>query len=144
VTETAPDRKEQRKDRRYPADIRLRSVRTGELMEMVAINLSLGGAHCRSERYVQPMTRFNVMLDLPGKPGSAAGRPPLTVEAVVVRVERASKRAEGAEGPVDPERLEGPSGPEKAEGPFRLSLWFQRMGSDDRARLRSFLGQDGN
>jgi len=67
VTETSPDRKEQRKDRRYPADIRLRSERTGELMEMVAINLSLGGAHCRSERYVQPMTRFNVTLDLPGK-----------------------------------------------------------------------------
>jgi hypothetical protein len=143
VTETAPDRKEQRKDRRYLADIRLRSERTGELMEMVAINLSLGGAHCRSERYVQPMTRFNVTLDLPGKPGSAAGRPPLTVEAVVIRVERASKRVEGAGGPVDPE-LGSPELAERAEGPFRLSLWFQRMGPDDRARLRSFLGQDGN
>ena len=112
---------EQRKDRRYPADILLRSGCGDDLVEMEAINISVGGVHCRSHRFIAPMTRFNITLDLPG---SDQARPPLTIEAVVVRVER------------QPDSQTGP--------PFRLSLWFQRMEPADRARLRRFLGRDGN
>ncbi len=109
---------EKRKDLRFRADLRLRSTGSLGLVEMEALNLSLGGAHCLSDRRLEPMTRLEVTLDLPG---SSRLRLAVTAEAVVVRADSASSR----------------NGP-----PYHLALWFQRMGSEDRARLRHFLGQD--
>ncbi len=115
----ASRRNEQREHRRFPADLHLRSTGPGGIVEMEADNLSLGGAHCWSQRPFEPMTRLDVILDLPGNPGA---RLPVNVEAVVVRAEAASPSRNGP--------------------PYRLALWFQRMDPADRARLRSFLGQD--
>jgi hypothetical protein len=114
-------KEEKRETARVPADLRVRSTAAGELLELSVVNLSLGGAYCGSPRAIEPMTRLEVILDLPG---SGAVSIPVAAQAVVVRMHRA-------------ERLASPH-------PFLLALWFQRMTDSDRARLRRFLGQDGN
>lgn len=112
---------EKRRSARVPSDIRLRSHAPREVVEMEAVNLSLGGAYCTSRRRFEPMTRLEVHLDLPGRtPVSAT----ITAQAVVVRVEP------------------GPAGGDGRR--CRLALLFQEMADADRARLRRFLGQDGD
>ena len=126
AAETLPEmsinaRQEKRETARVPADLRVRSTSAGELLELNVVNLSLGGAYCGSPRAIEPMTRLEVILDLPG---SGAVSIPVAAQAVVVRMDRADRHA--------------------APHPYLLALWFQRMTDHDRARLRRFLGQDGN
>ena len=114
-------REEKREAARVAADLRVRSTSAGELLELNVVNLSVGGAYCGSPRAIEPMTRLEVIFDLPG---SGAVSIPVAAQAVVVRMDRAARRT--------------------APHPFLLALWFQRMTDHDRARLRRFLGQDGN
>jgi len=117
-------KRDNRQSVRVPADLRVHSTAAGDLLELNVVNLSLGGAYCGSPRPIEPMTRLEVILDLPG-PGTASI--PVAAQAVVVRIDRPSRLA--AHG---------------ARHPYLLALWFQRMTDSDRARLRRFLGQDGN
>lgn len=114
-------RSEKRQAHRVPTDVRLRSAAAGDLLELTAVNLSLGGAYCGSPRPIEPMTRLDILLDLPGQGKHSI---PVAAQAVVVRLER---------------RTAGDSGL-----PYRLALWFQHLDDADRARLRRFLGQDGD
>ena len=116
--------RDNRESVRVQADLRVRSAAAGNLLELNVVNLSLGGAYCGSTRAIEPMTRLEVILDLPG--GGTASYP-VAAQAVVVRMDR--------------ERRLGEHG---ARYPYLLALWFQRMTDHDRARLRRFLGQDGN
>ena len=109
---------EKRTTRRFPSDVRLRFTHATQVMEMDAVNLSIGGAYCSSQRRFLPMTRLEVRLDLPGQTRSSGS---ITATAVVVRVD------------------DGPPG-----GHCRLALWFQEMAREDRARLRRHLGIDGH
>ena len=112
---------DQRKHRRVQAEVTLRSAEAGGQLELDGVNLSLGGAYCRSWRALEPMTRLDVTLDLPGP---ARARIPVKAEAIVVRSETA---------PTEGNRP-----------PYRLALWFRRMEAADRDRLRHFLGLDGH
>jgi hypothetical protein len=112
---------EKRRSRRFPSDVRLRSpagVEVVEVVEMEAVNLSLGGACCVSPHRFEPMTVLDVQVDLPGRTPTSM---PLRATAVVVRVE-----------------------PSRAGAPYRIALWFREMADEDRARLRRHLGVDGN
>jgi len=120
---SAKTKHEKRETARVPADLRVRSTAAGELLELNVVNLSLGGAYCGSSRPIEPMTRLEVILDLPGY---GAASIPVAAQAVVVRMDRAGRLAAHA-----------------AQHPYLLALWFQRMTDHDRARLRRFLGQDG-
>jgi hypothetical protein len=113
---TATNRKEKRRDARVPSDLRLRAEKEGRLHEMQVANVSLGGAYCRSPRPFEPMTRMEVILELP----SEGGVTPVRTEAVVVRSERAST---GTEDPT-----------------YHLALWFQGMSEEHRTSLMSYLG----
>ena len=117
-------KREKREAVRVPADLRVRSAAGGALLELNVFNLSLGGAYCGSSRAIEPMTRLEVILDLPG---AGAASIPVAAQAVVVRMDRAGRRTADAR-----------------RHPYLLALWFQRMTDHDRARLRHFLGQDGN
>jgi hypothetical protein len=112
---------EKRRSPRVPSQVRMRSAAAGDLLELTAVNLSVDGAYCGSPRPIEPMTRLEVVVELPGGGRSAI---PVTARAVVVRVEK------------DPDRAPAL--------PYRLALWFQHLDDADRARLRHFLGQDGN
>ena len=85
---------------------------------MEAVNVSMGGAYCTTRRRFEPMTQIEVHLDLPGHTHLSDS---ITAKAVVVRVDGASK-----------------------DEPYRMALLFQEMADGDRARLRRYLGQDGN
>lgn len=111
---------EKREHPRIDADLRLRWADPIEVEEMKVCNLSLGGAYCLSPRSFDPMTRMEVILDLPGGTGVV----PLWAEAVVVRVD------EERDG--DPRR------------PYRVALWFQRMSEGHRLSLRRYLGRNGH
>jgi PilZ domain-containing protein len=112
---------EKRQAHRVPTAVRVRSSAAGDLLELTAVNLSVGGAYCGSPRPIEPMTRLDVILDLPGQGKLSI---PVAAQAVVVRLERCAADADGL--------------------PYRLALWFQHLDDADRARLRRFLGQDGN
>ena len=118
---------EKRETSRVPADLQVRSSAAGDLLQLNVVNLSLGGAYCGSPRPIEPMTRLEVILDLPG---AGAASIPVAAQAVVVRMERVRTGDQG--------------GAPEARLPYRLALWFQRMAEPDRARLRHFLGLDGN
>ena len=106
---------EKRSNPRIPSDIRVRSE---GMQELSAVNLSAGGAYCKSGRLIDLMTRLDVVFDLPG----AGGGEPLNARAVVVRVEQ------GAASGIGP--------------PYHLALWFPELSAHDRARLRRYLGED--
>ena len=110
------NRKEQRSNQRIPSDLRLRTAEGDGLIEMQVANVSLGGAYCRSPRPIEPMTRMEVILELP----SADGVTPVRTEAVVVRAERAST---GSQNPT-----------------YHLALWFQGMSEEHRTSLMHYLG----
>jgi hypothetical protein len=109
---------EKRSSRRVESDIRIHSLNAPEVIEMEAVNVSMGGAYCTTRQHFEPMTKLEVHLDLPGHTHLSET---ITASAVVVRVEDA----------VD-------------DAPYRLALLFQGMGEDDRARLQRYRGQDGN
>jgi len=110
---------DKRRSPRIDSGVRLRTTADApEVMEMETVNLSLGGAYCTSRRRLEPMTRLEVHLDLPGRTPLAET---ITARAVVVRVE-----------------------PGDDDSACRVALFFQEMDEADRARLRRFLGQDGH
>jgi hypothetical protein len=113
---TSTNRKEKRSDPRIPADLRLRTAEGDGLIEMQVANVSLGGAYCRSPHPIEPMTRMEVILELPSEDGVT----PVRTEAVVVRAERSSA------GPQDPT--------------YHLALWFQGMSEEHRTSLMRYLG----
>jgi hypothetical protein len=110
--------KEKRGNPRIAADLRLHLDSQGEMVEMQVSNVSLGGAYCHSPRDIEPMTKIEVVLELPGDDGPV----PVRTEAVVVRSER-QVACEGHDTPS-----------------YRLALWFQRMHEDHREQLMRFLG----
>ena len=57
--------KEKRGDARVPADLRLRLSGAEEMLELQVANVSMGGAYCHSPRTFEPMTRMNIVLELP-------------------------------------------------------------------------------
>ena len=84
---SATDRKEKRGSPRVAADLRLHLDEAGEMVEMQVSNVSLGGAYCHSPRAIEPMTKIEVVLELPAGDGAVE---PLRTEAVVVRSDRES------------------------------------------------------
>jgi len=113
-----PQGLEKRQNERFPSDLRLRCRGDADAIEMEAVNLSVGGAYCSTRHRLEPMTRLQVQLDLPG---TSPRSTPITATAVVVRLE------------------ERPTGL-----PYRLALWFQKISRRDRALLRRHLGIDGH
>lgn len=112
------DRKEKRGSPRVVADLKLYLDEQGEMVEMQLTNVSLGGAYCHSPRAIEPMTKIDVVLQLPSAEGVQAVR----TQAVVVRVERESA-CEGKDVPS-----------------YHLALWFQKMSVEHRTQLMRYLG----
>ncbi len=115
---SATDGKEKRGSPRVAADLRLYLDAQGEMVEMQLANVSLGGAYCHSPRAIEPMTKIEVVLELPAEDGVQ----PVRTQAVVVRAERESA-CEGKDVPS-----------------YHLALWFQRMSEEDRTHLMRYLG----
>ena len=59
--------KEKRGSPRVAADLRLYLDEQGEMVEMQLANVSLGGAYCHSPRAIEPMTKIEVVLELPAE-----------------------------------------------------------------------------
>ncbi len=112
------DRKEKRRSPRVAADLKLYLDAEGEMVEMQLANLSLGGAYCYSPRAIEPMTKIEVVLELPVENGVQ----PVRTEAVVVRAVRESA-CEGKDVPS-----------------YHLALWFQGMSEEHRSHLMRYLG----
>ncbi len=115
---SATDAKEKRGSPRVAADLRLYLDQQGEMVEMQLANVSLGGAYCYSPRAIEPMTKIEVVLELPVENGVQ----PVRTDAVVVRAERESA-CEGKDVPS-----------------YHLALWFQHMSEEDRTHLMRYLG----
>jgi len=91
---------------------------TGSL-EMSTTNLSLGGAHVVTSRYMPLMTRVEVTLHLPPDAGVESRPLPLKAEAVVVRIH--------------------PPAPNHGARSFEMALFFSRMERQDRSTLARYL-----
>lgn len=90
----------------------------GRRVPIVLVNLSEGGAYCRSEVSFPIMTRMEVSLELPGEVAESAVEL-LRLPAVVVRCE--------------PNHTVGAN--------WNLALFFAQMEATPRARLARFLKQ---
>jgi len=112
------DHKEKRASPRVAADLKLYLAEKGEMLEMQLTNVSLGGAYCHSPRPIEPMTKIEVVLELPVTDGVR----PVRTEAVVVRAERESA-CDGKDVPS-----------------YHLALWFQKMSEEHRTQLMRYLG----
>jgi len=88
-------------------------------VEMSTTNLSLGGAHVVTNRYMPLMTRVEVTLHLPPDVGIESRPRPLKAEAVVVRVH--------------------PPAPSPGSRSFEMALFFSRMEQHDRTALARYL-----
>jgi hypothetical protein len=77
------------------------------------MNVSLGGVLCRVDRFLEPMTRLKVQGRVPGSDQT------LRADAVVVRVEPEVEVADRDD--------------------YRVALFFQQMGEEDRAVLQDYL-----
>ena len=114
---------EPQEKRRHPRvrdrlTLRTSSAETGSV-EMSTTNLSLGGAHVVSNRYMPLMTRVEVTLHLPPDAGIESRPRPLKAEAVVVRVH--------------------PPAPSPGSRSFEMALFFSRMEPHDRTALARYL-----
>ena len=111
---------EKRRHPRLQDRLTLRSTcpETGSL-EMSTTNLSLGGAHVVTSRYMPLMTRVEVTLHLPPDAGAESRPRPLKAEAVVVRIH--------------------PPAPNHGSGSFEMALFFSRMEQQDRSALARYL-----
>ena len=114
---------EPQEKRRHPRvrdrlTLRTSSAETGPV-EMSTTNLSLGGAHVVTNRYMPMMTRVEVTLHLPPDAGIESRPRPLKAEAVVVRVH--------------------PPAPSPEPRSFEMALFFSRMEPHDRAALARYL-----
>ena len=114
------DIKEKRRHPRIQDRLTLRSssAETGSV-EMSTTNLSLGGAHVVSSRYMPLMTRVEVTLHLPPDAGIESRPRPLKAEAVVVRIH--------------------PPAPVPGSRVFEMALFFSRMEQHDRTALARYL-----
>ncbi len=98
----------------------IRSSAAGEgAAEMATTNLSLGGAHVISRRFLPLMTRVEVALLLPPEDGPGTRPRPVRAEAVVVRV--------------------APSEHSPASERYEMALFFSRMDAPDRTALARYL-----
>ena len=110
---------ERRQHRRYDKRLALRGNSTEpgapENEAIETINLSLGGALCRIERHIPPMTRIQLRGSLPVDGEMRE----ISAEAVVVRIE--------------PERA--------AAGvrDYRVALFFSQIAEEDRRTLEAWL-----
>ena len=85
-----PRGKEENHHDRFDGQITLRTVASAGLgtIEMETANLSVGGAHCLSDRAIPPMTRLQLNIFLPSRDGRTGTlHYPIQVTAVVVRSE---------------------------------------------------------
>lgn len=98
--------------------LRSASAETGPV-EMSTTNLSLGGAHVVSNRYMPLMTRVEVTLHLPPDDSPDSGPRPVRAEAVVVRIHPPEARDDCRS--------------------FEMALFFSRMESRDRTALARYL-----
>lgn len=114
------DPQEKRRHPRVKDRLTLRSAsaETGPV-EMSTTNLSLGGAHVLSNRYMPLMTRVEVTLHLPPDGGPDSGPRPVRAEAVVVRIH--------------------PQDPGGESRSFEMALFFSRMENPDRTALARYL-----
>ena len=110
---------EKRRHPRVHDRLTLRSFFETGSVEMATTNLSLGGAHVVTGRFMPLMTRVEVTLHLPPEVGVESRPRPVKAEAVVVRVE--------------------PPSPDSGAGSFEMALFFSRMEQQDRAALARYL-----
>jgi hypothetical protein len=107
---------EKRRHPRVSESLTIRAVNEGG-MAFQTINLSAGGLFCTSPRYIAPMTRLSLMMEVP-LPHDDPAR--IEGEAVVVRTE--------------------PDSPQPPQaGGYRVALFFSRLADDDRRALQVFL-----
>ena len=103
--------------RRHPRYKRPLELADGQPEQGFAVletmNVSLGGVLCRVDRFLEPMTRLKVLGRIPGSERT------LKADAVVVRVEPEVEVADRDD--------------------YRVALFFQRMGDEDRAVLKGYL-----
>jgi len=106
---------ERRRHQRYqrPLELERHDRETDGFAVLETMNVSLGGCLCRVDRFLEPMTRLEVMGRIPGSKHA------VRADAVVVRVE--------------PEREVA------GRKDYRVALFFQRMEDRDRALLRDYL-----
>ena len=107
---------EKRRHPRVSESLTIRAVHDGGVA-FQTINLSAGGLFCTSPRFIAPMTRLSLSMDVPRSHDDPAR---IEGEAVVVRTE--------PETPV-------PS----HQGGYRIALFFSRLEDDDRRALQTFL-----
>jgi hypothetical protein len=107
---------EKRRHPRVSESLTIRAVHDGGVA-FQTINLSAGGLFCTSPRFIAPMTRLSLMMEVP-LPDDDPAR--IEGEAVVVRTE--------------------PEAPAPAhQGGYRIALFFSRLADDDRRALQTFL-----
>ena len=114
------DSREKRRYPRIPDRLTLRSSSAIlGVAEMSTINLSLGGAQVKTNRFMPLMTRVEVSLHLPPENGTEARPRPVKAEAVVVRV--------------------NPPSPSRESEAYEMALFFSRMDLPDRNALARYL-----
>jgi len=113
--EGTPPKVERRRHPRYqrPLELERHDNEQDGFAVLETMNVSLGGCLCRVDRYLEPMTRLEVMGRIPGSEHS------VHAEAVVVRVEPEMEVADRED--------------------YRVALFFQRMKDEDRALLQQYL-----
>ena len=105
---------ERRKHPRYQRPLEFIDGQSGQGFAVLeTMNVSLGGVLCRVDRFLEPMTRLKVQGRIPGSDQT------LRADAVVVRVEPEVEVAERDD--------------------YRVALFFQHMGAEDRAVLQDYL-----
>ena len=80
------DSDEKRSHGRVPARLPMEADLDGRRVQILAVNLSEGGAYCCSQTPFPLMTRLEVSLELPAN-GAEQKAAPLRMQAVVVRCE---------------------------------------------------------
>ena len=106
---------ERRAAPRVAERIRFALTQDGSVLEAETRNLSTSGAYCTASRFLAPMTKLQVQVDLPG----GARRTTVRCTGVVVRVE-----------PVvaTPDR-----------GEFHLAIFFSDLSERDREAIAHFV-----
>lgn len=102
---------ERRAHPRYERTLTLEADQT-DFPVLETLNVSAGGALCRVDRWLEPMTRLRVVTEIPGNSAIEA-------DAVVVRVE--------------------PDQEIPGRDDYRVALFFQKMEEEDRQALCHWL-----
>ena len=80
-----------------------------------AVNLSISGAYCTTDRFIPPMTKLQLQFELPHNPRRVQVR----CEGVVVRVEPVVENAE--------------------QGRYHVAIFFSDIADRDRAAIATFV-----